>query len=348
MDWFATLPVESEADKQKKVQEAIEEGQRRAQYAEEQAKIKHAQLIAQYAEEEEQANRARIEHEQLMARYAEEQRRHEQQMAQYAEEQARYNQTKEEERTDSLNIATTNVQPMRSLRSTPSSFDVVVYIDHHGECSPITDPTLFKKRPPGTKLSLMRSGEYGSVSTGGIDIKIIEDAIKDIMIQNPTKDAVFKGLQRMFRYRKKDRSTEQRTREASQRAEDHNRNIGWRYEINVTDYYNTYYSSDEVSNSARVVYVDGGNMKVGDEIPGSGGRNSLEKIIRYLVENGYKNIGIIEHACNYVYIPGPGNSRQYTIRGLHKVRSELREKGVAGGTRKRKKSKKLKSRRKYR
>jgi hypothetical protein len=225
---------------------------------------------------------------------------------------------------------------MRSLRSTPPSFDVVVYIDHHGECSPITDPTLVKRRPLGTNLSLMRSGEYGSVSTGGIDIKIIEDVIKDIMIQNPTKDAVFKGLQRMFRYRKKDRPTEQRNREVSQRAEDHNRNSGWRYEITVTDYYNTYYSSDEAFNSARVVYVDGGKMKVGDEIPGSGGRNSLEKIIQYLYENGYKNIGIIEHACNYVYSPGPGNHRQYTIRGLNKARSELREKGVAGGTRKRK------------
>ena len=247
----------------------------------------------------------------------------------------------------SLTRAASNVVPRHATRSTQAPFDVIVYIDHHGGCDAVGSKYL-EEPVNNIHLSLMRSGRYGSISVGKVDTGLISTAIQDIMAKNRTKEAVFHGLQQMFRYRKQNRPLQKRDRQAADRDTVYDQDPGFEYTLDVKKFYNTFYTSDESYNSVTVVYTADNRMKLGDKIPGyEGDTNALANIIGFLqYEKGYKNIGVIEHACNDVSYPD--GRRTYTSRTLNQARKRLKEGNVTGGRTKRRKLsvRKSKSRRK--
>ena len=385
MDWFKDLPPgpqlplvpdptpESEqiADERRIEREIENERERVArederriehetEYEQEQLRIAHEreQLRIEYDNMMAEFERKRIEHKILMDEYerkhnadeAESEQirlEHAKVMAAHQQRMADIKAQAEELNEHSLKRATSNVVPRRTLRSTPLPFDVIVYIDHHGSCDAVGSKYL-EEPVNNIHLSLMRSGRYGSISVGKVETGLISTAIQDIMAKNPTKEAVFRGLQQMFRYRKQNRPVQQRDRQGAERDTVYDQDPGFEYTLDVKKFYNTFYTSDESYNSVTVVYTADNRMKLGDKIPGyEGDTNALANIIGFLqYDKGYKNIGVIEHACNYV--SNPDDSRGYTIRGTEKARKELKKQGVFGGrTNRRKLSvRKSKSRRK--
>lgn len=352
MDWFKDLPPgpqlplvpdptpESEqiADERRIEREIENERERVAREDERRAEE------TEYEREQEQL---RIEHKIRMDEYERNRKECEAETATHERGMADIKAQDEELNEHSLRRATSNVVPRRATRSMQAPFDVIVYIDHHGGCDAVG--TKYLEEPVNNiHLSLMRSGRYGSISTGNVDTGLISTAIQGIMAQNPTKEAVFRGLQQMFRYKKQYRPLETRDRLAAELATDYDQDPGFEYTLDVKKFYNTFYTSDESFNSVTVVYTADNRMKIGDKIPGyEGDTNALANIIGFLqYEKGYENIGVIEHACNDV--SNPDGSRRYTIRGKNKARQELKKQGISGGRTKRRKLsvRKSKSRRK--
>ena len=344
MDWFKDLPPGSRqiADERhdRRIEREIENERERVDREDERR--------AEETEYEREQEQLRIEHKIRMDEYERKLKEYEAETAAHERGMADIKALAEEnDHSLSLKRATSNVAPRHATRSMPSPFDVIVYIDHHGGCDAVG--TKYLEEPVNNiHLSLMRSGRYGSISTGNVDTGLISTAIQDIMAKNPTKEAVFRGLQQMFRYKKQYRPLETRDRLAAERDTDYDQDPGFEYTLDVKKFYNTFYTSDESYNSVTVVYTADNRMKLGDKIPGyEGDTNALANIIGFLqYEKGYKNIGVIEHACNDV--SNPDGSRRYTIRGKNKARQELKKQGISGGRTKRRKLsvRKSKSRRK--
>lgn len=208
-------------------------------------------------------------------------------------------------------------------------FDIVVYVDHHGECKLPSDPSFRKNVPSGINLSLMRSGSYGTFSIGSLDVSTIIYVIKEIMKKNKSKDAVFQGLQHLFQLNKanQDEFTKKQFKNDPRRQREdlyeHLAEAGFEYKLKVKQYYNTEYSSDAFThNSATVVYsFPGSNLVVGEVIK----MKTLETMIDFIIKQGYTNIGIIEFTCHSV----PG----LTNRSMKKARIELDKQGISGGNR---------------
>jgi hypothetical protein len=250
--------------------------------------------------------------------------------------------------------------PKFKARMKNKQFDIIVYVDYHGECELMdaknpgdkieTIESLFldKKDPP--RVSIMRSGDYGSVSYQGSVDEIITQALPVIMRINNTKEGVFTGLQQMLRYNKIQEHhtiSEKPTRAEQQQDTQYVESLGWEFAIDGTKYYNTYYSQDEDYKSVTVVYTSRGPYNIGDQIkpPLSGGRSTLSLVLMDLIDRGYKNIGIIEHTCHVVLREDLKGRSALTRRLVVLSGRELRKQGIMGGTKRTKKYKRRRHKR---
>jgi hypothetical protein len=200
-----------------------------------------------------------------------------------------------------LTLALQDESSPKKRRTVP--FDIIVYVDMHGVCGFNKDNgyDIPFNVPDGINLSIMRAGEYGVATSGKHRMEFITDVIAR-MKPHSTKDDIFRGLQRMFRYQKQTEDKLPAPADATYKDIRHYRNFenipGWNYVIDGQTFVQTYYSTDDEYKYITVIY-DKNAENIGSKITLND--LSLAHLVVYLKDAGYKNIGIIENSCRTVH-----------------------------------------------
>lgn len=200
-----------------------------------------------------------------------------------------------EEIHEDMTSALTGVLPGRTGEE---EFDCVILVDAHGGCDKSGDVIPVDAQ---MKLSVMRSSCFGNVSYGRNYPQRVSEMINAIRRINPSKIAIFEGLQRMFRNRK-NRNAKTRPVKGTAADDAERSDPGWVFGINGSHFYNTHYEYDKSAgfrDSITVVYSNRPEFHPGAVIPLE--EMSLSGLVKYLHHYGFKNPAVIEDVCHSIH-----------------------------------------------
>ena len=216
-----------------------------------------------------------------------------------------------------------------SIATGEKSFDVIYYVNTHGmdddranmNFIDILHNTIgiqYTKVPKTCSVSLLSSGEYGSLSQRGVhtpdDFKrIVSDMMTDC---NNDKTCIFKALAKRLN---KERALEVHGKNNNRQSKAIWQTNRWTTVMNLTSYFQTHYIADKTFDGIYAIWkktpntaTDPNFIKVAGFNPNiqNNDNNVREQmdnklcrsgLIKYARSQGYKNIGIIEHTCNEIF-----------------------------------------------